>query len=206
MVNMEKKISRMKKREENRKERLEKHPTRTRISIVESAVFIITVILIYFFVYGYIANVYEKYPGDHLLFIYKAFFSNYTLVKYENIWDRELSYVSYYSVFIFLAIMLLQGYKENFLVYALKNAIWVVPVMMILSWVWYAINYQMNLFIVIGMYFSDIDGYINIVILLALSMGASLLGAYLKTLHYKKLKKMEQEFKQAQQREKQGGN
>ncbi|MHA1869340.1 MAG: hypothetical protein ACTSXF_00190 [Promethearchaeota archaeon] len=133
-------------------------------TLIKVSKFLITLLAVYYLVFGYICNIFEQTPGEHLLFIYTAFF------------DRE----SWLSLILFIAILTFQAYKEDFLVYSVKNNIWLTPFIILISWFWYIINYNV-VFEPIVMYFMSIKGYINIGLLLLFEVLCGILGAYLKS-------------------------
>ncbi len=179
--------------------------------------FIFSLLLIYFLFFGYICFIYDKEPGDNLLFVYNNFFNNYVFEFHDEIIDFfsdntnltntviEISYPSYYTLIILILIGTLQGYREDFLVYSIKYNLWMIPFILLFSWTWYAINYHITFielfpfgttvivgfFFAIGQYFSSIQGLINIIILIVVYVGAGFLGGFLKSLRFQIIKKQE---------------
>ena len=147
-------------------------------NLLQAANFIFALLLMYFIFFGFISLAWNKTPGNYLLFVYKNFFANYTQFTYDHAWQNVFYYPSWVSLVIFLLIGFIQSYRENFLVYSIKNNFWLIPFMLIFSWIWYSMNYQLSIFYVISLYFSSIDGYLNFLILEVLYCGIGFVGGY----------------------------
>jgi hypothetical protein len=97
------------------------------------------------------------------------------------------------------------GYSEDFLIYAVKRNIWLIPHVIILSIIWDALNdvaiyrpfvrtatWAYCIFMNIGQYFSSPEGYINLAILFAVFVGGGLLGGWIKIFRRQRLYKKAQ--------------
>lgn len=164
---------------------------------------IIGTLLIYIFFFGWIANCGtpdiqnnpQMYVPDKILFVYTNFFNfnpdyNFyplalNLPKSFEFLLRQIP-VGITSLLILLVIGIIQSYRENFVVYSIKNNIWTVPSIILISWMWTSINANELFFTTIGRYFSNIDGYINILVILVVYIIAGVIGGWLKTLAQKR--------------------
>ncbi|MHA1729587.1 MAG: hypothetical protein ACTSWY_12795 [Promethearchaeota archaeon] len=169
--------------------------------------FLLGLFLLYFFFFGYVCNTYDKTTGDNLLFIFKSFFDPYVKADYQEfvnmfiVGTGQVAYLQitfYYPIWIgiliFVGIGVLQGYRENFLVYSIKNNIWTIPFVILLSMIWHTINFQYNFIIVLGYYFSSPLGYLNIVILEFIFVSSGIFGGFLKTIRFNRLKQQHLEL------------
>lgn len=146
--------------------------------------FILAVLLIHFVFFGYISNVYEKSIGNRVIFLYQVLFNP----------------ISILSLFILIAILFILGFREQFFEYAIKNSIWLIPVIIIESWIWFMFinSFHADLLELLGTlfitYFVSFEGYLTILILLGINISSAILGTFAK-LKYKdyitKVKKVE---------------
>jgi hypothetical protein len=134
--------------------------------IVKSMKFVISLLVIYFIFFGVIANTFQKTPGDYVLFVYLNFIHPQT----------------WYTLIILSAIFMFHAMLEDFLIYAIKYTLLFVPCIVIISLIWYDINYRVFLDGIIT-YFTSIEGYINILVLYVLAFLMALVGGYLKSLY-----------------------
>lgn len=130
--------------------------------------FIMAVLLIHFVFFGYICNVFEKEINDQLVFLYKVMFSPTTIL----------------SLIILMAIVFFMVFRENFYEYGIKNSIWLVPIIVIMSWIWYWFLNGFDITL-IGVYFIRVEAYITILSLLGVNLFTAILAAYTKE-RYKK--------------------
>ena len=181
------------------------------INFKRSAKFFVAFALINFLFFGLICNsgVYSTYqmdPGQRLLFVYRnlwnfdtnlyfypqglklpAFLDFFIGVAYES--DNITSKIPGATAMIILILIgIYQGYKEDFMVYSIKNTFWMTPFIVFLSIFWSAITYgaQRNFFQLLGDYFLNVQGYINIVVIAILYTGSGIIGGILKNLNYQK--------------------
>ena len=133
---------------------------------------IITLLVVHFFFFGIIANIFGKDVGDKVLFIYKSFFSA----------------SSWFTLLILILIFIGIAFSEDFLVDGVKNCLRIVPFIVLSSIIWFMINGLGNFDVALvtrllkpfADYFVSWEGYVNIVILLIISVGSSILGGFLK--------------------------
>jgi len=144
--------------------------------------------LLFFFFLGFICNSstshFQKDPGNKLLFMYTSFVSSDTLY-FDNLeptrWAIWIEVIPLWlSIFIFVGIGIIQAYREDFLVYAVKNNLLMIPLLIVVSWIWYSINYNTLIFIVIFWYFTSLHGYLNIIVLTFFYGLAGIFGGWLK--------------------------
>ena len=159
--------------------------------------FIVGFVMIYFLFFGFICNTsfigdagYQKEPGNKLLFLYTAFTNTDTII-FDNLFlpgwlDFIFLIPVWASIFVFFGIGIIQSYQEDFLVYAIKNNLLMVPVVIVMSWIWYAINYHVLIFYVIWWYFTSLHGYLNIIVLTFIYGLAGFIGGYLKIRKYER--------------------
>ena len=90
-----------------------------------------------------------------------------------------------FSVIILAAIVFLMVFRESFFEYGIRNSIWLVPFIMVQSWIWYwFVNYDVHLMwyenfdiTIIGAYFLRIESYITILTLLGINISVAILAA-----------------------------
>ncbi|MBY9014131.1 MAG: hypothetical protein KGD68_00425 [Candidatus Lokiarchaeota archaeon] len=147
-----------------------------KIELARQGTFIVTIILIHFVFFGYIANVYEKTIGINIIFLNKILFSP----------------VSYLSTLILIAIVFFLVFREAFFEYGLRNSIMLVPIMIGMSWVWSWIMNGFNL-IIIPLFFISLDGYLTIISIFGINLATAILASILKQ-RYKEYKKKVKEI------------
>jgi len=125
--------------------------------------FIVALLLLHFVFFGYICNIYEKAVGDKVLFLYKAFFDPIAIL----------------SGIILFGIVFLLVLRENFFEYGIRNSIWLIPFIIVMSWIWYWFINGFDISM-IGIYFLRFETYINILVLLGINLLSALLAAITK--------------------------
>ena len=149
-----------------------------KIEFARQTNFILAILLIHFVFFGYLSNLYEKSIGEGILFLYQVLF------------DPR----SYFASIILAAIVFLMVFRENFFEYGIRNSIWLVPFIMVQSWIWYWFiieNFDISL---IWGYFTRIESYITILTLLGINISVAILAAIVRQKHiaYKmRVKKIE---------------
>lgn len=146
----------------------------SKIDLGRQTNFIIALLLMHFVFFGYISNVYYKTLGIDILYLHRVLFSPY----------------SFLSFLLLFGIVFLMVFRENFFEYGIRNSIWLIPIIMIESWFWYFfIFYDLrtdifvqlgNLFVAIGQFFINIEGYITIITLFATNIFAAILASVVK--------------------------
>jgi hypothetical protein len=148
-----------------------------KIEFARQTNFLLALLLIHFLFFGYLSNVYQKTIGDGVLFLYQVLFSPQ----------------SYLSSIILVLIVFLMAFRENFFEYGIRNSIWLVPFIIVQSWIWYWFiigDFDIG---VIGAYFLRIESYITILTLLGLNVITATLASIAKekykafTKRYKKI-------------------
>jgi hypothetical protein len=124
--------------------------------------------------FGYIANAYQKDIGIELIFLYQILFNPNT----------------FWSLIILFAIVFIVALRENFFEYAIRNSIWFIPAIMIMSWFWYWFNFGFDITIIF-IYFIKIEGYITILTLICINFLAAFSASVIK----EKRKKIRQQQK-----------
>lgn len=141
-----------------------------KIELSRQGNFILAVLLIHFVFFGYISNVYEKSIGNRVIFLYQVLFNP----------------ISILSLFILIAIVFILGFREQFFEYAIKNSIWLIPVIIIESWIWFMLinSFHAEFLELLGTlfitYFVSFESYLTILILLGINILSAILGAYTK--------------------------
>jgi len=138
--------------------------------------FIVALLLLHFVFFGYICNIYEKAVGDKVLFLYKAIFDPIAIL----------------SGILLFGIVFLMVLRENFFEYGIRNSIWLIPFIIVMSWIWY---WFINGFDIgmIGMYFLNWQTYVNILVLLGINILSALLASITKE-SYARFTKREKEI------------
>lgn len=144
----------------------------SKIQLGRQGNFILGILLLYFVLFGYICNEYPRYydvslketlpttVGQSLIFLYQILFNPSTFL----------------SFIILFAIMFVVALRESFYEYAIRNSIWYVLVIIIISWIWYWILYGFDAS-VFYIYFIRVEGYITIATLLCTNLLAAILAS-----------------------------
>lgn len=144
----------------------------SKIQLGRQGNFILGILLLYFVLFGYICNEYPRYleysiwetlpstVGQSLIFLYQIFFNPSTFL----------------SFIILFAIMFVVALRESFYEYAIRNSIWYIPVIIIISWIWYWILYGFDAS-VFYIYFIRVEGYLTIATLLCTNLLAAILAS-----------------------------
>ena len=147
--------------------------------------FLLAVLMLHFLFFGYLANVYSKDIGEGVMFLYQVLFI-----------PR-----SFLSLIILFAIIFFMAFREKFFEYGIRNSIWLIPVMVGMSWIWYwfismeitTVNI-LDIFGIIGTWFISIESYITILVLLVINLTASILASIARIKYYRyieRIKKIE---------------
>ena len=140
-----------------------------KIELARQTNFILALILVHFVFFGYLANVYGKSEldsinlilGERILFLYQVMFNP----------------ISYFSAIFLFLIVFFMVFRERFFEYGIRNSIWLVPAIMIQSWIWYwFITESFDISLIWG-YFTRLESYITILVLLGINTLAAILGA-----------------------------
>ena len=83
---------------------------------------------------------------------------------------------SFLSLIILFAIVFFIALRESFFEYAIRNSIWYIPAIMIMSWFWYWFLYGFDA-TVFYIYFIQIEGYLTILTLLCINLLAAFLAS-----------------------------
>lgn len=125
--------------------------------------FIVALLLLHFLFFGYLCNIYLKEIGLKILFLYQAIFDPVAIL----------------SGFILFGIVFFMVFRESFYEYGIRNSIWLIPFIIVMSWIWYWFINGFNISM-IGMYFIRIETYINILVLLGINLLSALLASIAK--------------------------
>jgi hypothetical protein len=79
-------------------------------------------------------------------------------------------------------------FRENFYEYGIRNSIWLVPLIIIESWIWYFFLIGFDITI-IPTYFMRYESYITIISLLGINLLAAISGAFAKQKYIQYFKK-----------------
>ncbi|MCK4237711.1 MAG: hypothetical protein KAX33_01220 [Candidatus Lokiarchaeota archaeon] len=148
-----------------------------KIDLSRQGNFILAILLIHFVFFGFICNIYLRTIEEELVFLYQILFNPSTIL----------------SLVILIAIIFLMVIKENFFEYGIRNSIWLVPIIILLSWFWYWLLNGFNIAL-IGVYFTSIEGYLTIISLFGINFVSAISAAILKEKYKRyieKLKKIE---------------
>ena len=132
-----------------------------KIEFARQTNFILALLLIHFVFFGYLSNFYQKNIGDGVLFLYQVLFHP----------------TSFLSAIILAAIVFLMAFREKFFEYGIRNSIWLVPFIIVQSWIWYWFIMESFDITIIGAYFLRIESYITILVLLGLNVFIAILAA-----------------------------
>jgi hypothetical protein len=136
---------------------------KSKIELGRQGNFIVSLLLLHFVFFGYLSNVYQKYIGDGVLFLYKVIFNPLSIL----------------SGLILFGIVFLMVLRENFFEYGIRNSLWLVPAIIIMSWIWYWFINGFNIFM-IGIYFTRWETYINLLVLIGFNLFSALVASITK--------------------------
>lgn len=135
--------------------------------------FIITLLLIYFVFFGYLANVFPT--SYNLLYNIETNIGEKLLFLYQVLFHPE----SFFSLIILIAIVFFMVFREQFYEYGIRNAFWLTPIIILLSWFWYWFVADYD-FTFLAWYFIRIETYITIVTLYCVIMLTAIIAATAK--------------------------
>jgi len=141
----------------------------SKIDVARQTNFILALLLIHFVFFGFLANALPKSAstaenlelGLNIVFLYRVLFHpEYFL-----------------SLVLLVLIVFFMAYREKFFEYGIRNSIWLVPAIIIQSWIWYWFIIESFDITIIGAYFLRIESYFTILILLAINIFAAILAS-----------------------------
>ena len=161
--------------------------------------------VIYFIVFGFLSNYWQKTPGDNVLFIYK----NLWVIPFKELnfstGDIEWNWGSWYIILILFGVAIFVGFQEDFLINAIKRCFWLIPHVLILSIVWDGINdvflyrnfiktttFVFTIIMSLAEYFTSVHGYLNLLALLVIFVGGGMLGGWIKIFRRERMYKKAQ--------------
>jgi len=133
----------------------------TKIEFARQTNFILALLLIHFAFFGYLSNVYEKSIGDGVLFLHQVLFHP----------------ESFFAWIILAGIVFLMAFREKFFEYGIRNSIWLVPFIIIQSWIWYWFIIESFDISVIWGYFIRLESYTTILTLLGINLLSAILAS-----------------------------
>jgi len=133
----------------------------TKIEFARQTNFILALLLIHFAFFGYLSNVYEKSIGDGVLFLHEVLFHP----------------ESFFASIILAGIVFLMAFREKFFEYGIRNSIWLVPFIIVQSWIWYWFVTESFDISVIWGYFTRLESYITILTLLGINILSAILAS-----------------------------
>jgi hypothetical protein len=147
------------------------------IEIARQGNFIFALLLIHFVFFGYLCNIYLKDIGEAVIFLYQVIFHP----------------ISFLSGIILFAIVFFMVFRENFFEYGMRNSIWLLPFIIVESWIWYwfVVGFDITL---IGWYFIRVESYLTIASLFGIILAGAFVGAIAKEKYkeyIKRIKKIE---------------
>ena len=143
-----------------------------KIEISRQGNFILACLLIHFVFFGYICFIYEKSIGENILFLHNVLFNS----------------LSFFPGIILFFIVFIMVFREDFYEYGIRNSIWLIPLIIIESWIWYFFIIEFNL-AVIPLYFTRFESYITILSLLGINLLAAVTGAFARQKYTQSIKK-----------------
>ena len=82
-----------------------------------------------------------------------------------------------FPLVILVGIVFFMVFRERFFEYGIRNSIWLIPFIIVQSWIWYWFIIEEFDITIIGAYFLNINSYITILTLLGVNLTAAILGA-----------------------------
>lgn len=146
-----------------------------KIEFARQTNFILALLLIHFAFFGYLSNVLPKFADPAFDITSEANFllGSKILFLYQVLFDP----VSYLSVIILVLIVFIMVFREHFFEYGLRNSIWLIPFIIIESWIWYWFIVEDFDIGIIGAYFLRIESYITILTLLGLNLTTAIVAS-----------------------------
>ena len=144
----------------------------SRIQLGRQGNFIFGVILLYFVFFGYIANAYPRFVDPSILKDIKTVPS---VVHEKLIFLHQILFnpSTFWAFIILFGIIFLVSYRESFYEYAIRNSLWYIPAILIMSWIWYWILYGFDP-VVFYIYFIRIEGYLTLISLVCINLLAAI--------------------------------
>ena len=141
--------------------------------------FILAILLIHFVFFGYLSNMFQKDIGERILYLYQVF----------------IDPMSYFSIIILFLIVFIMVMREKFFEYGIRNSIWLTPIIIIQSFIWFWIMFGFDITI-IGDFFTRYEGYVTIFSILGVNLLAAILAAIFKQyrIKWKKIEKSDIEM------------
>jgi len=133
----------------------------TKIEFARQTNFILALLLIHFVFFGYLSNAYEKSIGEGVLFLHQVLFHPQ----------------SYFASIILAVIVFIMVFRERFFEYGIRNSIWLVPFIVVQSWIWYWFVIESFDISVIWGYFLRVESYITILTLIGMNVIVAVLAA-----------------------------
>lgn len=143
-----------------------------RIEISRQGNFILASLLIHFLFFGYICAIYDKSIGENIIFLHNVLFNS----------------LSFFSAIILFLIVFIMVFREAFYEYGIRNSIWLIPLIIVESWIWYFFVVEFNIAI-IPLYFTRYESYITILSLFGINLLAAITGAFAKQKYNQYFKK-----------------
>lgn len=134
---------------------------------------IFAILMIHFVFFGYIANVFAKEVGERILFLYQILFNPATIL----------------SLIILFTIVFIMAFREKFFEYGIRNSIWLTPITIGQSWIWFWIINGFDI-VPIGEFFIRYEGYLTILSILGVNLFSAILASLAKHRYEKYVKKI----------------
>ncbi len=143
-----------------------------KIELSRQGNFILAILMIHFIFFGYIANVFKKEVGERILFLYQILFDPASIL----------------SLIILFIIVFFMVFREKFFEYGIRNSIWLTPIIIGQSWIWFWIIKAEFDIITIGEFFMSYEGYLTIFSILGVNLFSAILAAVAKQRYEKYIK------------------
>ena len=144
----------------------------SKIQLGRQGNFILGIILLYFVFFGYITNAYPRFYNQAIKKTVQSMVGQKLIFLYQILFNPS----TFLSFIILFAIMFFVAFRESFYEYAIRNSIWYVPAIIIISWIWYWILYGFDAS-AFYIYFIRVEGYITILTLLCTNLFAAILAS-----------------------------
>jgi len=155
------------------------------IDVSRQGNFIFAILMIHFVFFGFICNIYEYNIGLSILYLNQVFFDFTILPIFPWVVPNGLGFLSPLILFLIIFIM---AYREPFFEYAVRNSIWMTLLIIIQSWIWYWFINGFD-FVQIGIFFTRIEGYLTILIILGINVVSAFTASYLRIKYKQRITK-----------------
>jgi len=159
-----------------------------KIDLSRQGNFILAILLIHFLVFGSICVIFRSDIELEIIYLHQLLSFEFRSLK---LYTTYSVYIPIFLPYIFLCLtVIILVLREHFFEYGIKNSIWIIPLIIIESWIWYWVIYGFDLSIFV-LYFARLEGYLTIILLFSTNIGLAIFTSIIKQEYIKRTKKIE---------------